>query len=161
MKRLLLIMNPCSGTKKANPLLAEMLSMYGRAGYECLVFMTQKRGDGVTLAAQYAAAVDLIVCVGGDGTFNEVISGVCASGCSTKSLRFSGANGSPASIRSAATRKASSVMLLKLKFPVSVAMAAYRQEASSRSRRTSSAAMSCRTMMPAAGARPSTQLMSQ
>ena len=83
MKRLLLIMNPCSGTKKANPLLAEMLSMYGRAGYECLVFMTQKRGDGVTLAAQYAAAVDLIVCVGGDGTFNEVISGVCASGCPT------------------------------------------------------------------------------
>ena len=83
MKRLLLIMNPCSGTKKANPLLADILSLYGKAGYECLVFMTQKRGDGVTLAAQYAAAVDLIVCVGGDGTFNEVISGVCQAGGKT------------------------------------------------------------------------------
>ena len=80
MKRLLLIMNPCSGTKRANPLLADILSLYGKAGYECLVFMTQKRGDGVTLAAQYASAVDLIVCVGGDGTFNEVISGVCMAG---------------------------------------------------------------------------------
>ena len=83
MKRLLLIMNPAAGTKKANPHLPEILSVFGRAGYECRVWMTQKRGDGVTLAARYAAQVDLIVCIGGDGTFNEVISGVVRSGAST------------------------------------------------------------------------------
>ncbi len=77
MKRLLLIMNPMSGTKKANPLLPEILTLFRQAGYECLVFMTLKQGDGTTLTAQYAAAVDLIVCIGGDGTFNEVISGAC------------------------------------------------------------------------------------
>ena len=83
MKRLLLIMNPAAGTKKANPHLCEILSVFGAANYECLTFMTQKRGDGTTLAQKYAAAVDLIVCIGGDGTFNEVISGVCACGAKT------------------------------------------------------------------------------
>lgn len=83
MKRLLLIMNPAAGMKKANPHLAEILSILGAAGYECLTFMTQKRGDGTTLAAKYAASVDRIVCIGGDGTFNEVISGVVACGAQT------------------------------------------------------------------------------
>ena len=83
MKRLLLIMNPAAGMKKANPHLAEILSLFGAAGYECLTFMTQKRGDGTTLAAKYAASVDRIVCIGGDGTFNEVISGVVACGAET------------------------------------------------------------------------------
>ena len=76
MKQLLLIMNPAAGTKKANPHLPEILSVFGRAGYACLVFMTQKQGDGAALAAQYAAQADLVVCIGGDGTFNEVISGL-------------------------------------------------------------------------------------
>ena len=76
MKRLLLIMNPAAGMKKANPHLAEILSILGAAGYECLTFMTQKRGDGTTLAAKYAASVDRIVCIGGDGTLSEVIGGL-------------------------------------------------------------------------------------
>jgi len=83
MKQLLLIMNPAAGMKKANPHLAEILSIFGAAGYACLTFMTQKRGDGMMLAAQYAAQVDLIVCIGGDGTFNEVISGVVDAGAET------------------------------------------------------------------------------
>ena len=83
MKQLLLIMNPAAGTKKANPHLPEILSIFGRAGYACLTFMTQKRGDGTVLAAHYAKDVDLIVCIGGDGTFNEVISGVVKAGAQT------------------------------------------------------------------------------
>lgn len=83
MKQLLLIMNPAAGTKKANPHLPEILSVFGKAGYACLTFMTQKRGDGTELAAQYADQSDLIVCIGGDGTFNEVISGVVRAGADT------------------------------------------------------------------------------
>ena len=83
MKRLLLIMNPTAGKKKANPHLHEILSVFGAADYECLTFMTRRRGDGTTLAARYAGEVDLIVCIGGDGTFNEVISGVCEAGART------------------------------------------------------------------------------
>lgn len=83
MKRLLLIMNPAAGTKKANPHLPEILSVFGRAGYECVTWMTRKRGDGTTLAAHFGAQADLIVCIGGDGTFNEVISGVVQAGIQT------------------------------------------------------------------------------
>ncbi len=42
--------------------------------------MTIGAGNGYTLAKTHAAAVDLVVCVGGDGTFNEVVSGVIDSG---------------------------------------------------------------------------------
>ena len=45
--------------------------------------MTQKRGDGTELATQYAAQSDLIVCIGGDGTFNEVITGVVRAGANS------------------------------------------------------------------------------
>ncbi|MBQ6160380.1 MAG: YegS/Rv2252/BmrU family lipid kinase [Oscillospiraceae bacterium] len=83
MKQLLLIMNPAAGTKKANPHLPEILSVFGRAGYACTVWMTQKRGDGTALAAKYAGDADLVVCIGGDGTFNEVISGLVQSGAET------------------------------------------------------------------------------
>lgn len=83
MKRLLLIMNPTAGTKKANPRLPEILSVFGRADYECLTFMTRKRGDGTELAMRYAEQSDLVVCIGGDGTFNEVISGLVKSGSKT------------------------------------------------------------------------------
>ena len=83
MKRLLLIMNPAAGTKKANPHLPEILSVFGRAGYACLSFMTQKRGDGTELTARYGAEAELIVCIGGDGTFNEVITGAVRAGIKT------------------------------------------------------------------------------
>ena len=76
-------MNPAAGTKKANPHLPEILSIFSQAGYGCLSFMTQKQGDGIELAARYAHQADLVVCIGGDGTFNEVISGVIRSGAST------------------------------------------------------------------------------
>ena len=82
MKRLLLIMNPAAGTKKVNPHLSEILSVFGRAGYECVVWMTQKRGDGTELTARFAGESDLVVCIGGDGTFNEVVTGAIQAGAS-------------------------------------------------------------------------------
>ena len=45
MKRMLFIMNPCSGTKKANKYLTEILSILNRAGYAVQVYITEKRGD--------------------------------------------------------------------------------------------------------------------
>ena len=83
MKRLLLIMNPASGTKKANPHLSEILSIFGQADYECIVRMTQKRGDAVEFTAARGGEVDLIVCIGGDGTFNEVVTGAVGAGIKT------------------------------------------------------------------------------
>ena len=83
MKRLLLVMNPMAGMNKANPLLTEILDVFSKAGYLCVVHMTQASGDGTQVVKRFARDVDLIVCIGGDGTFNETISGVLAAGAKT------------------------------------------------------------------------------
>ena len=83
MKRLLLIMNPAAGIKKANPHLSEILSIFSQADYECTVWMTRKRGDATELTTLRGAEADLIVCIGGDGTFNEVVTGAVKAGIRT------------------------------------------------------------------------------
>lgn len=79
MKRMLFIMNPCSGTKKANKYLTEILSIFNRAGYAVQVYITEKRGDATEMAKQ-AKDVDVVVCCGGDGTFNETLTGLLEAG---------------------------------------------------------------------------------
>ena len=73
-------MNPCSGQKRANRYLPEILSMYNRAGYDITVHMTAGPGDGDQTVRRLGPGMDVVVCCGGDGTFNEVISGLLHSG---------------------------------------------------------------------------------
>lgn len=80
MKKLLFVMNPFAGTRKANRYLAEILSVFNRAEYDVTVYMTACAGDGAEVVARRAGEFDLIVCAGGDGTFNETVSGVLRSG---------------------------------------------------------------------------------
>ncbi len=83
MKKVLIILNPCAGTKQANKHFAGIIDLFCKASYEPMVFTTSGRGDGTKIAREYADRVDLIVAIGGDGTFNEVISGVIESGKNT------------------------------------------------------------------------------
>lgn len=76
MKKLLLIMNPCSGKKRANRVLAEIISILNRGGYDVTAYMTAARGDATACAAQRSGEFDVVLCIGGDGTFNEVLSGL-------------------------------------------------------------------------------------
>ena len=76
MKKLLLIMNPCAGTRKANRFLADIISIFNRADYDVTAYMTAAPGDCISAVEQKAAGMDLVVCVGGDGTFNETVSGL-------------------------------------------------------------------------------------
>lgn len=73
-------MNPCSGKKRANHVLADIIAVLNRGGFDVTVYMTAARGDAAQTAAQRAAEFDVVLCIGGDGTFNEVVSGLCASG---------------------------------------------------------------------------------
>ncbi len=75
-KRLLLIINPCSGQKTGKRYLASVVELFCRAGYIPTVFVTTAAGDGRHITARHAARHDLVVCMGGDGTFNEVVSGL-------------------------------------------------------------------------------------
>jgi YegS/Rv2252/BmrU family lipid kinase len=83
MKKMLFIMNPYAGTRKANRYLADILTMFNRAGYTVITHMTAGPGDGAEIARQLAPEMDVVVCCGGDGTFNEVINGVLRSGADT------------------------------------------------------------------------------
>ncbi len=72
--KLLLVMNPKAGMKKCNKYLADILSVFSAEGYECTVQMTTEHIRGKEITQKYAPGKDLIVCIGGDGTFNEVVS---------------------------------------------------------------------------------------
>ncbi len=80
MKKLLLIVNPCSGQKKAKRYLMDMIEILNRAGYEVRVYITAAPGDGERAVLESVQEVERIVCCGGDGTFNEVVSGLVKSG---------------------------------------------------------------------------------
>ena len=80
MKKLLFIMNPHAGMKKANRFLVDIINIFNRAGYDVLTYMTAAPGDCITAVEQKAAGMDLIVCVGGDGTFNETVTGLLRTG---------------------------------------------------------------------------------
>ena len=45
-KRALIIMNPCSGTKRANKYLTDIVETFTVNDYVCTVLTTPKRGDG-------------------------------------------------------------------------------------------------------------------
>jgi len=80
MKKLLFIMNPFAGQKKANKVLPEILMVFTEAGYEIRIAMTTGPGSATRLAAERGGDVDLVVCCGGDGTLNETISGLLMAG---------------------------------------------------------------------------------
>ena len=80
MKRLLLVINPCAGQKKAKKYLPDIIEIFNRAGYMVTTHITERSGDDEAAVLRYAAEMDLVVCCGGDGTFNETISGVLKSG---------------------------------------------------------------------------------
>ena len=80
MKKMLFVMNPFAGTRRANRYLADILTIFNRAGYTVITHMTAGPGDGRAAVQRLAQDVDLVVCCGGDGTFNETINGVLHSG---------------------------------------------------------------------------------
>lgn len=83
MKKLLLVLNPCSGTRKASKSLAEIVSVFNRAGYMVDTYITAEQGDATRVVAERGADTDLIVCCGGDGTYNETVSGMMANSITT------------------------------------------------------------------------------
>ena len=60
-----------------------MVNVFNRGGYDVTVYITAARGDATKVVAQRAPEFDLVVCAGGDGTFNETISGLLAGGHDT------------------------------------------------------------------------------
>lgn len=80
MKKMLFVMNPYSGMRRAVRYLADIIAMFNREGFDVITHMTGGQGDATEVVARLAEGVDLVVCCGGDGTLNETISGLLRSG---------------------------------------------------------------------------------
>jgi len=78
-KRLLFILNPRSGKGQIKSHLADILDIMVKAGYEVCVHITQSQGDAIEKTKIEAKNFDRIVCSGGDGTLDEVVTGMMAS----------------------------------------------------------------------------------
>ena len=80
MKKLLFVMNPYAGMRKAAKVLPEILAVFNRADFDVRVYMTAEQGDSIGAVETMAPGMDLVVCSGGDGTFNETITGLMRAG---------------------------------------------------------------------------------
>ncbi len=80
MKKLLFIFNPSAGRGKIKNKLFDIINTFVKHGYKVTVFPTQNKGDATQIITRESELYDILVCAGGDGTLNEVISGQMFSG---------------------------------------------------------------------------------
>lgn len=74
MKKCMVIYNPHSGHKHIKKFLPEIEQLITKKGYEVEMFPTKYKGHAIELVKE-APLVDLVMSFGGDGTFNEVMTG--------------------------------------------------------------------------------------
>ena len=82
-KKLLFVFNPRSGMGLIKNHLLEIVDVMVKAGYDPTVYPTQARGDATRKIKEDGAKYDRIVCSGGDGTLDEVVTGMREAGLST------------------------------------------------------------------------------
>ena len=75
-RKLLFIVNPRAGRSKSRSPLFDAISVFSEAGYLTSLHKTSAPGDASVTAAREGEEYDLIVAAGGDGTLNEVITGL-------------------------------------------------------------------------------------
>lgn len=75
-EKALFIVNPTSGKMTLKNKFFEILKMFSNAGLEPTVLMTEKGGDATEFTKEYAKDFDRIISCGGDGTLNEVVTGM-------------------------------------------------------------------------------------
>lgn len=79
-KKMLFVVNPKAGKARIKNYLLEITDMFIKAGYEVTVHITQDKGDALKVVKDREKRYDMIVCSGGDGTLDEVVTGMVKSG---------------------------------------------------------------------------------
>ena len=82
-QKLLFIFNPRSGKGQIRGKLLDIIDVFVKGGYEVIVHPTQGPMDACNMVQEMASEVDLIVCSGGDGTLDEVVTGLRKSHAAT------------------------------------------------------------------------------
>ena len=76
IKKVLLIVNPCSGKTKTRITAAQIMEKFSKSNYEFTTKETTCQGDATNIVKNELDNHDIVVCCGGDGTLNETINGV-------------------------------------------------------------------------------------
>ena len=75
-KKLLFVFNPKSGKGLIKEHLVNIVDIMTKAGYKITIYPTQCQGDAIKKVRKNAKKYDLVVCSGGDGTLDEVVTGM-------------------------------------------------------------------------------------
>ena len=82
-QKALFIINPHSGKGLIKNSLLGIVDILVKAGYEVTVYPTQGRGDACRAMREGEKSSSLIICSGGDGTLDEIVTGMIQSGFKT------------------------------------------------------------------------------
>ena len=75
-KKMMLLVNPNAGKGSYKSVLGDILAVFCNNDFEPTVYYTKYVGHSSELVEKHSAAYDLVVCLGGDGTLSEVVSGM-------------------------------------------------------------------------------------
>ena len=78
-KDMLFIYNSRAGKAQIRNHLVDILDIFVKGGYEVTVYPTQARGDAIKQTKRKKDKYDIVVCSGGDGTLDEVFTGMMQS----------------------------------------------------------------------------------
>lgn len=75
-RKLLFVFNPKSGMGLIKNQLLDIIDVIVKAGFEPVVYPTHERGDATRKVREDGANFERIICSGGDGTLDEVVTGM-------------------------------------------------------------------------------------
>ena len=75
-RKVFFVYNPHAGKERIRSNLLDIIDILSRAGYEITVHPTMERGDAREAVGGLEDGYEMVVCAGGDGTLNEVLSGM-------------------------------------------------------------------------------------
>lgn len=75
MKKCIIIINPKSGKKGKKDYRKEIIEIFEKNNYNAQIIMTEYRGHASEIVEYLPDEIDLVVSVGGDGTFSEIMAG--------------------------------------------------------------------------------------
>lgn len=82
-KKVLFIVNPHAGKGQIRNHLLEITDTLVKADCEVTVYTTQNQGDAIRVTRERDKSYQLVVCSGGDGTLDEIVTGMMQSGFKT------------------------------------------------------------------------------
>lgn len=76
LKKMLFVYNPMAGKEQIKNKLSDIIQVFCKADFEVTIFATQGPEDATRIVSEKGVDYDYVVCSGGDGTMNEVATGL-------------------------------------------------------------------------------------